>query len=349
MGRMSAVSVIVPCYNYARYLPTCIDSVLSQDGVDVQVLIIDDCSTDDSQAVGEGLAAGDPRVSYRRHEVNKRHIATYNEGFAWADGDYTLLLSADDLLTPGALRRATALMDAHAEVGFVYGRTIFLREGRPPPAPRTGDHGWKIWDGHDWIEKRCEATTNNISSPEVVLRTSLVKTLGGFRPELPHTADLEFWMQCAALTDVGYVRGAHQAYYRKHGASMLHQHYSAPLIDLQQRKAAFDALFRAHGHRLPDAARLQAMVNRTLAQHALWGASRAYERGTADVVPIADLVEFAESTYPDARSLGAHLALRRRQRLGPHYSRALQPVSVLPILRRLRDIAAWEAVQRRGV
>ncbi|MEO7837113.1 MAG: glycosyltransferase [Acidimicrobiales bacterium] len=346
---MSTVSVIVPCYNYARFLRACIESVLAQEGVELSVLIIDDCSTDDSQAVGEALAAGDARLAYRRHEVNHRHIATYNEGFDWASGDYTILLSADDLLTPGALRRSAGLMDAHPEVGFVYGRTIFLREGKRTPAPRIEHKGWKIWKGAEWIEKRCEATTNNISSPEVLLRTSLVKTLGGFRPELPHTADLEFWMQCAALADVGYVRGAHQAYYRKHGASMLHQHFNAPLIDLQQRKAAFDALFDVHGHRIPDAGRLRSLANKGLAQHALWGASRAYERGRLDKIPADELIAFAKETCPGAESLGAYSALRRRQRLGPRYSLALQPVSMLPLVRRIRDIVAWQAVQRRGV
>ena len=63
---------------------------------------------DDSEKVGTELASRDPRILYRRHLVNRGHIATYNEGIEWAEGDYLLVLSADDLLTPGALggRRA---------------------------------------------------------------------------------------------------------------------------------------------------------------------------------------------------------------------------------------------------
>src|SRR5689334_1546671 len=114
---MSRVDVIIPCYNYARFLRGCVESALRQTGVDVRCLIIDDCSPDDTRAVGEALCAENPgRVEYRRHEKNQGHIATYNEGIEWVSGDYVLLLSADDMLIQGALARATRLMDAHPDV-----------------------------------------------------------------------------------------------------------------------------------------------------------------------------------------------------------------------------------------
>src|SRR3954471_18429980 len=108
---MSRVDVIVPCYNYAHFLRECVSSLLSQEGVDVRVLIIDDCSPDNTPEVAAKLLAKDRRVEYRRHEINIGHIATYNEGLEWGTGAYMLLLSADDMLTPGAFRRAARLMD----------------------------------------------------------------------------------------------------------------------------------------------------------------------------------------------------------------------------------------------
>ncbi len=81
---MIRVDVIIPCYNYARYLRGCVESVLQQVGVDVRVLIIDDCSPDDTPDVARLLTQNDNRVEYRRHAVNHRHIKTYNEGFEWA-------------------------------------------------------------------------------------------------------------------------------------------------------------------------------------------------------------------------------------------------------------------------
>src|SRR5687768_2018774 len=137
---MPRVDVIVPCYNYGRFLEGCVESALRQQDVDVRVLIIDDASPDDTEGVGRQLADRDARVTYRRHAVNQGHIATYNEGLLeWADGDYALVLSADDMLTPGALARAARVMDAHPDVGMTYGDCI--RTATPDftavPAPAT--------------------------------------------------------------------------------------------------------------------------------------------------------------------------------------------------------------------
>ena len=121
---MSLVDVFVPCYRYGRFLETCVGSILSQEGVDVRVLILDDASPDETESVGRRLERADSRVEYRRHAVNAGHIATYNEGIAWATADYVQLLSADDVLTPGALARITRVMDAHPEVTLGYGRDV---------------------------------------------------------------------------------------------------------------------------------------------------------------------------------------------------------------------------------
>ncbi len=87
------VSVVIPCYNYGHYLPGAVASALDQEGVDVDVLVVDDASTDDSAAVARSLAESDPRVDVLVHEVNRGHIAAYNDGLAKARGDYVVLIS----------------------------------------------------------------------------------------------------------------------------------------------------------------------------------------------------------------------------------------------------------------
>src|SRR5262249_25662192 len=123
---MSSVDIVIPCYNYGRYLQNCVQSILQQRGVDVRILIIDDASTDDSPDVGRDLARTHPQVSFVRHERNRGHIATYNEGIEWASGQYFLLISADDYLLPGALLASTQFMDDHPEVGFTFGKYLEL-------------------------------------------------------------------------------------------------------------------------------------------------------------------------------------------------------------------------------
>ena len=82
---MTAVDVVVPCYNYARYLPTCVSTILDQAGVEVRVLIVDDCSTDETPTVAAALAAQDSRVTVVRNEVNLGLIGTANRGMLeWA-------------------------------------------------------------------------------------------------------------------------------------------------------------------------------------------------------------------------------------------------------------------------
>src|SRR5207248_2493337 len=170
---MSRVDVIIPCYNYGRYLPGCVHSVLGQEGVDVRVLIIDDASPDGSGDVAEQLARRHGRVEARRHAVNRRHIATYNEGLDWAAGDYLLLLSADDLLAPGALRRAARALDAHPEVGLTYGRQIqFTSDTAPAAGPASVDGGWHIRSGGEFLEWWCRTGQNPVTTPTAVGRNA---------------------------------------------------------------------------------------------------------------------------------------------------------------------------------
>jgi glycosyltransferase involved in cell wall biosynthesis len=313
MSRVPTVDLIVPCYNYAEYLPRCVGSILAQEGVAPRVLVIDDCSSDDTPAVAARLAEEDDRVVVRRHEVNRGHIATYNEGLEWASADYVVLISADDLLTPGALLRATRIMDGNPGVGMVYGRPLFAPSDQPLPVPTGRWKGTIVWPGHRWIGQRAKSGYNVISSPEVVVRGSVHKAVGGYKPSLPHSGDLEMWLRIAAVSDIAYVRGVPQAIYRKHPASMLRSTYADPMVDLRHRKAAFDAFFAECRDQVPGIERYEARVGRALAGQALWQASRALDRGRTDV-DVDALVAFARDACPNVRRLPAWhgLALRRR-------------------------------------
>ena len=126
---MSAIDIVIPCYNYARFLRPCVESVLTQTGVHLRILIIDDASSDNTPEVGGELAGRDARIALRRNTKNKGLIATANEGIMdWATAKYSLLLSADDALTPGALERAVKVMDQHSDVGMVYGMASIISD-----------------------------------------------------------------------------------------------------------------------------------------------------------------------------------------------------------------------------
>lgn len=331
---MSTVSVVIPCYNYGHYLDDAVKGALDdQEGIDVRVLIIDDASPDGSADIARQIAARYPRVEVAAHASNKGHIATYNEGLLdWADGDYTVLISADDRLTAGALRRAADLLDAHPEVGFAYGHPLHFQHGQPLPAARTKVTGWSVWPGHWWLKRRFREAHSCITSPEVMVRTSLQKQVGGLDPLLPHSGDLEMWMRLAAHADVGYIRGADQAYYRVHSKNM--QKSFSPLADLQQRRLAYDSVLERCGDRLPDKAMLSDLVHRTLSKEALWAAAHAYDRGRTCDTPVDDIVAFAFDCWPEANTLAAYKGLQLRRLVGPTAMPYLQPFVLSAIARK---------------
>jgi glycosyltransferase involved in cell wall biosynthesis len=349
---MSTLSVVIPCYKYGHFLADCVRSVLDeQEGLDVRVLIIDDASPDDSAEVALKLAANDPRIEVRVHERNKGHIATYNEGLLeWADTDYVALLSADDRLVPGALVRAAALLDAHPEVGFAYGRPLRFQHGGPLPKARSSSTGSVVYPGQWWLERRFREATGCITSPEVVVRTSLQRTVGGYDPALPHAGDIEMWMRLAAHADVGYVQGADQAFYRVHGNNMSTTDFGGQLDDLRQRRIAFESVLAKCGDRLPQAERLSADVHTRLARFALRRAYRAYDRGRTGVVPVGELLAFAQDCLPDGfTELPEYRALRLRQRVGARTMPYLQPLVLSAVADRAREWLWWNSWKRRGI
>jgi glycosyltransferase involved in cell wall biosynthesis len=264
---MSRIDVIVPCYNYGRFLRDSVDSILRQSHADVRVLILDDASTDETPNVAAELAAADRRVEYRRHAANIGHIGTYNEAIDLARGDYMLLLSADDFLLPGALGRAGAVFDADPAIGLVHGICLSYRAGdrlseadESLPAP-------KIWESSALIERL--AVSNCISTATAVVRTSAQKQIGRYRPDLPHTADLEMWLRFALHGKVAYIP-APQAAHRYHGANMALGYDR--VADLLQCVEAFRCQIDAIRERLRDGSALEARMRRIFARRSLTSA-----------------------------------------------------------------------------
>ncbi|MCZ0985326.1 hypothetical protein O1M54_05945 [Streptomyces diastatochromogenes] len=153
--------------------------------------------------------------------------------------------------------------------GFAYGRPLRFQHGGPLPEARTQSTGSVVYPGQWWLERRFREGTGCITSPEVVVRTGLQREVGGYDPALPHAGDIEMWMRLAAHADVGYIRGADQAFYRVHGKNMSTVDFGGQLDDLRQRLVAFDSVLAKCGDRLPHADRLADQVHTRLARYAL--------------------------------------------------------------------------------
>jgi GT2 family glycosyltransferase len=319
---MSSVSVFIPCYKYAHYLRGCVESVLRQDGVDVRVLILDDCSPDDTPEVARQLMADDPRVEYHRNATNRGHVETYNVGLEWACGDYCLLLSADDMVTPGALGRAGRVMDEHPEVSLTYGGEIRTADVRFDSVPTPGKWGWRVLTGKEFWGTSCRRGTNIVPTPTAVVRTSVHKKVGGYNKDLPHSGDLEMWLRLAAHGSVGVI-DVPQGFYRVHGQNMSTGYLG--LRDIRQRKVAFDSAARiALAAGMSEAPALIREVDRLLAEQAFWAGSQLFEEG--DLARSREYLDAALELCPELRRWGCWRRLRLKQLLGPGVWGAFRPL-----------------------
>jgi GT2 family glycosyltransferase len=336
-GRFARVDVFIPCYNYGRFLYQCVNSVLSQAGVDVRVLVIDDASPDNTAEVAAALAQETPNVSLIRHSTNRGHINTYNEGIEWASADYMLLLSADDYLLPGALRRATGLMEAHPEVGFTFGNVIELSDSGDETAKKsiieaTNGSDKRILEGREFIE--LSGADNLVATCTAVVRTEVQKRIGGYRDELPHAGDMEMWLRFAAHGAVGFI-SSYQGVYRQHSANMStayyyvfegHQIYAnnGRLADLQQRKSALDCFFEGCSNVLP-CEHLYHRLYRQLSESAVRHASAAFNDG--GMQESRQLSDFALAVYPAIKNSTAWVKLTCKRWMGARTWRAVSPAA----------------------
>nr|WP_249799524.1 MULTISPECIES: glycosyltransferase family 2 protein [unclassified Bradyrhizobium] len=275
-GRVAKVDIVVPCYNYGRFLEGCVRSVLEQSCGDLRVLIIDDASSDDSVSVAQKLAHADSRVSVISHPQNWGHIATYNQGIEWASSDYFLLLSADDLLVSGALERAVAVMDANPDIVLTYGKGVSWHDDLPPPKMEA-KHA-NTWTRQDLVREMCVIGANMVNTPTAIGRTCIQKAVGGYRASLPHSGDMEMWLRFGVHGAVAKF-DAVQAIYRKHSSNMSSSYWSEDGSDYSHRKAAFDSFFEEYMDRLPEGRGLRTMAYRMLAETAFWRAIGRMRRG----------------------------------------------------------------------
>lgn len=317
-SRRPTVSVLVLSYNYGRFLGPCVNSILSQDGVDVDVVIVDDASTDDTAQVAERLAR-DERVTVRTNATNRGQLRSMNESLGALSGDYVTKIDADDLLPPGSLRRSCALFEADPSVGLVYGFPLHF-DGDVPTVPDAAPSSWRIWQGTKWIEALARTAASVISQPESLMRRTALQAAGPWNEELGHTFDLEMWLRLATRWNVGRVVGTVQGLYRVHPDSLQRTLNAGKVVDLGGRLDAFESALGG-ADAPPELRRPLATARRRLARVALSEAARSIERDRWDAEEIAELTAIAERAEPGCRGSSAWRTLQRRleppQAIGP--------------------------------
>jgi glycosyltransferase involved in cell wall biosynthesis len=187
------VSVCIPTYNYARYLPEAIDSVLGQSLTDFDLLIIDDASRDDTRQVVEEYARKDPRIDFRVNPVNLGMVENWNLCLREARGEFVKFLFGDDLLSSSdALQRMAGILDADPAVSLVAAARNVIDEGSRVKAVWSRFPDGTLTEGSVVIRRCLTEGKNLIGEPSVVMfRNSQAGR--GFNPRYRQIVDLEMW------------------------------------------------------------------------------------------------------------------------------------------------------------
>lgn len=280
---MAGVDVVIPNYNYGRYLEACVNSVLAQDVSGLRVLIVDNASTDDSGEVARRLAATDPRVELLLRPENLGPHASFNAGIDWARADYFLLLFADDFLVPGALRRAITVMDRDRDIAFCYGRDVAIRGNVAIPniEPQPADPPVRLMTGRAFIERFCRLGVFQIPGPSIVVRTSVQKRAGHYRPALPHSDDYELWLRLALHGTVAEL-DCIQAGIRSHEANRSTDLWAHQILHIRHTADAAESFFYHEGRWLEGADSLLRRARRGIAERAYWSAVSHALRGNRE-------------------------------------------------------------------
>ncbi len=125
------VSIITPAYNATRFLAETVRSAQAQTYTNWEMIIVDDCSTDETVSLAKQLCREDARIRLIRRKHNGGPARAWNTAFRVMRGQYAAFLDSDDLWTPEKLERQIAFMQAH-RYGFTYGRYDWIDEASAP-------------------------------------------------------------------------------------------------------------------------------------------------------------------------------------------------------------------------
>lgn len=213
------VSVIVPLYNCAPYLPQALNSVFDQDYPSLEVMAVDDCSSDDTLDVVKSYGG---KIKLIRQEKNGGAGAARNRAMAVAQGKYIAFLDGDDVWLPGKLKRQIDFLETHPDFDVVYGdfykwlpdeqgifqqpKDLYLEESMGLDERLSGEiYPEMLIDSYVWIVT-------------AVIRRSIIDRLGVFREELRKGEDYEFWLRASRVCRMAKLLGQ-LALYRQHPAS----------------------------------------------------------------------------------------------------------------------------------
>lgn len=162
------VSICIPTYNHRRFIEDAVRSASRQTFPDIEIIVLDNASEDDTRALVERLALEDPRIRYVRHAVNIGLIGNLNACIAEAKGEYLKILCSDDVLEPACVGKMASALDSDPKVALV-GSARWITDGRLDTLRRSGPRTRLARVGGSRMISECFFWGNRIGEPTAVM------------------------------------------------------------------------------------------------------------------------------------------------------------------------------------
>jgi glycosyltransferase involved in cell wall biosynthesis len=206
------ISVLIPTYNYARYLDQAIQSVLNQTFTDFELIIVDDNSSDNTNTVMQKYLA-DKRISYYKNPTNLGLPGNWNKCLSLAKGKYLKFLMADDKFHPQLLEKFTAIFDRYPNVSVVTSNKALI-DTRDAITERYNQPYQFLHQGEKIIYESLK-TMNFIGEPTTVMIRRENMRLGNFNTEYCWIPDWDMWLRHLSIGDC-YIIPEVLSYFRQH-------------------------------------------------------------------------------------------------------------------------------------
>lgn len=175
-------SILVVNYNHGSYIRDCIESIVTQNFLDYELLIVDAASSDNSVEI---IKEYNSSINWWISEPDNGQSEAFNKGFRRAKGQYLLWVNADDILLPGALKNSNDLIQ-NTNCDWIAGNTIFFDKDRKIIKCSRGTRWLHFANGGCFIP---------VFGPSCIFRSSILKEVGGFDESLFYSMDTDLWIR----------------------------------------------------------------------------------------------------------------------------------------------------------
>ncbi len=260
--REPLVSVVVPVYNGEHYVRESMDSVLAQTYPHIEVVIVDDASSDGTPAAIAPYVDGE-RVRCIRNESNRGQFGAVNRGLVATDGDLVAVHHADDLMFPRRVELQVAWLSAHREVGTVFATDVFIDAvgrayGRPRLPAEFRDGG--VFGYRDVLNGVLRYGNVFLRAPTNLVRRRLYDEVGLYSEEWALRGDIEMWLRLSRAAPVGILAEPLVAY--RYGHDNESARYERRRTELELTFELLDRILDSGDRRIADSEALRGFEGR---------------------------------------------------------------------------------------